>query len=90
MKTNETKKLTIAEVKKQCREYGYSCKWNADTKEFIVNGYFTDCGQDAIDTAKHMAEFRDGKNYSFNTSLQIAINKQQTKLDVIKYAKFIV
>lgn len=39
MKTNETKKLTIAEVKKQCREYGYSCKWNADTKEFIVNGY---------------------------------------------------
>ena len=49
-------KLTIAEVKKQCKEAGVPCAWKPETKEFVVNGYFTDDGQDAIDTAKEMAK----------------------------------
>jgi len=49
-------KLTIAEVKLKCKIIGIPCQWKPETKEFVVNGYFTDDGQDAIDTARQMAK----------------------------------
>jgi hypothetical protein len=51
-------KLTIKQVKDACKAIGVPCQWKPETREFVVNGYFTDDGQDAIDTAKRMAEHR--------------------------------
>ena len=55
---NKTK-VTIAQVRKHCAQLGISYSRKSDTNEHCVdNSYYTDDGQDAMNTASHIASLR--------------------------------
>jgi hypothetical protein len=46
--------MTIAETIKAIKALGIPCSYNSEHKEFKVRGYYTDCKEDALNTAKAM------------------------------------
>ena len=49
-------KVTVKQVREHCRKLGVPFRYRSNEREFCVGGYYTDDGQDAMDTAARIAE----------------------------------
>lgn len=47
--------MTISYVKKRAKELGVKAKWSSDDQEWDVEGYFTDCHEDALSHIEYIA-----------------------------------
>lgn len=65
-----TTKPTVATVRETCKGWGVSFRRDSQTKEFVIGGsYFTDDADDAIRTAKMMAQQRQQRHSADNYPL---------------------
>jgi hypothetical protein len=47
--------MTITEVKALAKQYGIKAQWDSEWKEWNIEGYYTDCNDDAVQTIETMA-----------------------------------
>jgi hypothetical protein len=47
--------MTIKEVKALAKQYGIKAQWDSEWKEWNIEGYYTDCNEDAAQTIETMA-----------------------------------